>query len=131
MDTDTNADTCEKLVKNFIKCNIGIDATDILFDRAHRLGNPNKSKLPRPIVVKFHYFHDKQRILNAAIPLRGDMKKKNQGVGSQLPKEWRDARQKLSTVYQAEKLKGSTLKYVGENLIINGTVYKPPPSIHP
>ena len=42
--------------------NLGIDtAKTFTFDRAHRLGGDN-SKKPRPIVVKFHYFSEREKV---------------------------------------------------------------------
>ena len=116
---------CEKLVKKFIKDKIKIDADHMIFDRAHRLGDITKSKKPRPIIVKFHYFNERERIRTTAYKARDELKSTNHGVGVQLPKEWRDARNNLYHVLQSERRKGKTAKFIGEKLYIDGEEYKP------
>ena len=55
-------ENCEILVKNMCSVNLGIDTADTFtFDRAHRLGGDN-SKKPRPIVVKFHYISEREKV---------------------------------------------------------------------
>jgi hypothetical protein len=51
------------------------------------------------------------------------LKQHRYGVGVQIPKEWRDARKELSTVYQSEKKKGKYVRFVGEKLYVNNTEY--------
>jgi hypothetical protein len=116
--------TCEELVKGFITTKLDIDSEHMLFDRAHRLGNPKTAKLPRPIIVKFHYFKEREIVREASFQKKEKLKEIKCGVSAQIPKEWREARQKLSTVYQAEKSKGNKVKFVGENLYVNGVIYK-------
>ena len=97
----------------------------MVFDRAHRLGNYIKFTRPRPIIVKFHYFHERELVREASNQKKADLKAANLGVLVQIPKEWRDSRQKLSTVFREEKQKGNKVKYVWENLYINGEIYNP------
>ena len=98
----------------------------MIFDRSHRLGNPAKSKLPRPIIVKFHYFKQKEVVREASFQKRGSLKTADCGVSCQIPKEWRDARKSLSNVYGEEKRKGNKVKFIGENLYINNAIYRAP-----
>lgn len=119
------AERCDVAVKEFIEKNLKMDTSNLLFDRAHRLGNKISSK-PRPIIVKFHYFHDREKVRSTAYNLRNELKNANLGVGVQLPKEWREARKKLYPVMQAEKRQGHSVKFVGEKLYVNGHLYKPP-----
>ena len=65
-----------------------------------------KSKQPRPIVAKFHYYHDREKNRTAANANREDLKQTNHGVGVQLPKEWREARKSLYPIMQREKASG-------------------------
>jgi hypothetical protein len=57
--TDLETPTCEVLVKQFIKDVLKVKADTIVFNRAHMQGNDRKSKKPRPIIVKFHYYNDR------------------------------------------------------------------------
>ena len=122
---DPQAENCDIAVKEFIEKNLKMDTSNLLFDRAHRLGNRISSK-PRPIIVKFHYFHDREKVRSTAYNLRNELKNANLGVGVQLPKEWCEARKKLYPVMQAEKRQGHSVKFVGEKLYVNGHPYKPP-----
>lgn len=122
--TDLETQAFEILVKQFIKDVLKLKADNIVFDRAHRLGNDRKSKKPRPIIVKFHYYNDRERIRKASLGRKDYMKANNVGVGVQLPKEWREARQKLYPIFNAEKRKGNNVKFIGEKLFINGIEFK-------
>ena len=53
-------DQSEDKVRDYISNSLGIDDTDIKIERAHRL--PAKSN-PRPLIVKFSHYKDKDRIL--------------------------------------------------------------------
>jgi hypothetical protein len=52
------------------------------------------------------------------------MKANNVGVWVQLPKEWREARQNLYTIFSAEKRKGNNVKFIGKKLFINDIEFK-------
>ena len=114
---------CENLVKVFINDTLKIDSSDIQFDRAHRLVN-SRAKKPRPIIVKFHNCTHRERVRQAALAIKEDLGKSNFGVGAQIPKEWREARKALNTVYKSEKQKGKKVKFVGEKLFVNDVEYK-------
>ena len=54
-------ENCEELVKTVCKDTLKLQTADqMLFDRAHRVGARPGPK-PRPIVVKFHYYHERER----------------------------------------------------------------------
>lgn len=53
-------DQSEEKVRGYVLNTLGIDDTDIKIERAHRL--PAKSS-PRPLIVKFSHYKDKDRIL--------------------------------------------------------------------
>lgn len=59
--SSTTIENCEQLVKTFIKDVIEINPESFRFDRADRLGSKSAPK-PRPIVVKFHNYTDRERI---------------------------------------------------------------------
>ena len=126
--SENEQEASDRLVKNIINDVLKINPADIVFDRAHRLGNPRKATKPRPIIVKFHYYSQHEKVRKVAFDLKADLKKSNYGVGIQLPKEWRDARRNLSAVYQNEKEKGNRVKFVGNKLYINESEYKGPPA---
>ena len=51
-------ENCEQLVKELISTKLQLDATTMVIDRAPRLGS-NRARKPRPIVVKFHKYNDR------------------------------------------------------------------------
>lgn len=55
-------DESENKVRKYIAEGLNIDDTSIQIERAHRLGG---SSTPRPIIVKFSFFKDKEKILRA------------------------------------------------------------------
>ena len=115
-DIETETQLCTSLVKDYVITKLCIDSNNMVFDRAHRLGNHIKFNRLRPIIVKFHYFHDRELVREASNRKRADLKADNLGVSVQIPKEWRYSRQKLSTVFREEKQKGNKVKFVGEHL---------------
>lgn len=53
-------DETETKVRKYISEGLNIDDTNIQIERAHRLGG---SSTPRPVIVKFSFFKDKEKIL--------------------------------------------------------------------
>ena len=70
---DGEEDNCERRVYNLLE-NLGIFPRDheIWMDRAHRLGKKRTGNdvKPRPIIVKFTYYKQKQQILNSGSKFR-------------------------------------------------------------
>ena len=61
--TDENNESwadSEAKVRQYIANDLGMDETDISFERAHRLNTRNS---PRPIIVKFSHFKDREKVL--------------------------------------------------------------------
>ena len=123
-----DSENCETKVKDVIKNVLQVDGpkTDgMLFDRVHRLGRRwNKA---RPIVVKFHYYHDRETVRKASYDKADALKAARVGVGPQIPKEIREARKPLYPAMRAAKDKGQNVRFVGKNLFINNVKYTPPP----
>jgi archaellum component FlaC len=122
---DRETEQCTLKVRQFIQNTLQIDATNMKFERAHRLGS-NSARKPRPIIVKFHYHQDRERVRKSSFSMKDELKRQNVGVGVQIPKEWRETRQKLNPVFLSERQKGNRVKFVGNKLFINDQVYNPP-----
>ena len=123
-ENDPKTEDCHSILKTFIQDNLHIDANDITFDRAHRLGGPN-SKSPRPVIAKFDKFQDRERVRSASFEYKADLNTKRLGVGIQLPKEWRSARKDLYPVQQDAQKQGKSTRFSGNKLYINGQLYQP------
>ena len=76
-------DDCVRKVLRMIeeKCNIKDASTDIKLHRAHRIGRFNKNKT-RPIVAKFAYYPDRERVRRSA-----DQLARSEGIVKQFPHE--------------------------------------------
>ena len=59
--TKQGADNSDALAKEFITKRLGLAGGDMELDRAHRLDHPEKSRKPRPIIVKFHRYKDREK----------------------------------------------------------------------
>ena len=94
-------------------------------DRAHRLGGP-RAKKPRPIVVKFHRYSDRETVRvksrNEAVKMR--LRESNQGIGVQQPQQYREARRALFEQAKREEERGKRTRIVGNKLYVNNRVAK-------
>ena len=63
---------CDKMVEDFLDSQNFFPDEQIWIDRAHRLGrrSPGSDTRPRPIIVKFSYFKQKDRVIKNGIKLR-------------------------------------------------------------
>ena len=116
---------CGKLVKKVIRDILHIpNPDDILFDRVHRVGQ--RSTNARPIVVKFHYYTDREKIRMTSFACAAELKAANLGIGAQLPKSIRDARKSLYPAMKKAKDEGKDVKFAGKKMFIDGHEY-----VHP
>ena len=109
-----NTEKCEMLVKNMCSEILKIERADsMIFDRAHRVGQ--RATKARPIVVKFHYFSDREKVRQASFDFANQLKAANLGVGAQLPKAVRDARKPLYPAMKKPKMRGKPLNLWAKN----------------
>ena len=118
---------CDETVKRFISDELGIDSTSMTFERAHRIpANPGPhTKKPRPVVVNFHYYQERERVMSEATKRSQALRAKGLGVGPQRPKEIRDARRALRDVIDNARARGQHVRMYGDKLFINGKPYRP------
>lgn len=120
------SEDCTKLVKNVLKEKLNMEpkaVDDMIFDRAHRLGG--KSGKIRPVVVKFHYYHEREAVRKTSFNFTNELKQANMGIGPQIPKEIRDARRPLYSAMKNAKDAGKRTRFVGRKLFIDGREYRP------
>ena len=95
---------CEQLVKNVCKESLKIATADsLLFDRAHRVGTKSGSKV-RPIVVKFHYYHERELVRKRSFDYGEALKGQNLGIGRRPGTLCNIARNTPVTTYRSRKL---------------------------
>jgi len=100
-DTEGAEDTRQVLI-DFLQSELGIDdASDIEFQRVHRIGRFNqRAPKPRQIMAGFLRYPDCERVMSNARKLKG----KNFGISADLPKEIVDQRKKvLPNLFAAKK----------------------------
>lgn len=115
-------ENCEELVKGVCADVLRMEnPRNMLFDRAHRVGQ--RSARTRPIVVKFHYYSEREKVRQVSFDRADQLKAANLGIGAQLPKEIRDARKPLYPVMKKAKQDGKNVKFVGKKLFIGGEEY--------
>ena len=85
-----------------------------------RLG---KTKNSRPIIAKFSFHKDKERILSNARALAGS----NYGISQDSPREIVEIRKGLINATKEAKKEGHDTKLVYDKLYINGRRYRPQP----
>lgn len=112
---ETQNENCETLVKQFIAEKLNI-TQDVTIDRAHRLGRPRNRT--RPIVVKFHYYTERELVRNKAFEKSIELKASNQGVGVQQTKSVLQKRRDLSAVFDREKAAGRSVKWADARLMV-------------
>ena len=121
-----DGEDCERLVKDLCTDLLemrGDFVRNMLFDRAHRVGQVSASKV-RPIVVKFHYFTERERVRKASFNSTDRLKTEKRGIGAQIPKDIRDARKPLYPAMKQAQDNGQRVKFVGKKLFIEGKEYK-------
>lgn len=116
------AEDCETLIKTFCSEKLNIDASTMIFDRVHRIGG-NSARKPRPIVAKFHYYQERERVRKKGYDCSDQLKVNGQGIGIQRPKAVREARKKLYAVMKREQAVGKNVRFIGDKLYVNGREY--------
>ena len=121
-----DGENCDELVKNVCKDVLKLTDSDrILFDRVHRVGAKTRTKA-RPIVAKFHYYHERETVRKRAFEYSDVLKLDNKGISAQLPKQLRDARKPLYPAMKRAKEEGKNVRFVGNKLYIEGEEYVEP-----
>ena len=81
-----------------------------------------KSAMIRPIVAKFHYFTDSEKVRKTSFDYTNELRAANLGIGAQVPKEIRDARKPLYPAMKKMTME-KNVKFVEKKLLINGAEY--------
>ena len=117
---ERDEDCVEKILR-FIEEKLKIEnaVRDIKLQRAHRIGAYNNSKT-RPIVAKFAYFPDRERVRRSAKNLSGTP----YGISEQFPKDVVDKRRKLVPIMKKARQEGKEAYIKVDKLFINNQLYK-------
>ena len=113
----------ESLVRNVLREKMKIpkeDEEDIRFERIHRITPRRSSSKPRPIIVKFSHYQDKEFVWSFVKNLKGT----NIGISNDFPKEIEEIQSKLYPVLKNAKKAKQSAFFKVDRLIINGQVYR-------
>lgn len=131
MDTETNGaqggtndkENCVEVIYEFCEKNLKIEnpKMKIKIEKAQRLG---KTKIginrPRPIVVKFTQFSDREMVRKVSSRLKGT----NYGISPQFPLEILAKRKKLIPVMLEKRKEKKAAFMVGDKLYVDGVLWK-------
>ena len=119
---ETDDDCVEKVLK-LIEEDLEIPnaKAEMELHRAHRIGRYNPTKV-RPIVAKFAYYPDREKVRKNANKLKG----KEQGISQQFPKEIMEKRKKLVPIMKQARENGKDAYITVDKLYINNELYKGP-----
>lgn len=114
---------CVRKILTFMEEKLEIESASdhIKLHRAHRMGRFNPTKV-RPIVAKFAYYPDRERVRKSA----GKLKNTSFGISQQFPKEIMDKRRKLVPIMKDARGKGQDAYIALDKLYINGVLYREP-----
>ena len=92
----------------------------VKIDRSHRIGKKREgNQKPRPIVVKFNFYQDREYVRTHARKLKGT----NIGISEQYPEEIESIRKTLYPELKKAKAEGKRAKIVRDKLIIDGRIF--------
>ena len=125
---ETNAQT-ETLVRNVFMEKMKLrpgDVDAIKFERVHRIPTKSSKALdntrPRPIIAKFSFFKDKEKVMSAVRNLKGT----KIGIADDYPKEIDHIHKTLYPVLREAKKNNQAATFKVDKLIINGQIYRGP-----
>ena len=119
---ETADENTEAVVKKFLNENLKIpqnDVDEIRFERVHRLPTRQSNK-PRPIIVRFSFFQDKEFVWSFIKNLKGS----STAIANDYPKEIENIHKTLYPVLKKAKQEKNTAFFKVDRLIINGQVYR-------
>lgn len=118
-------------MRDFMKTTLPLDTPEcvdnMVFDRVHRLDRPKKHPQagPRPIVVKFERYTDKEKIRKAGFEMNRIPNSKFK-VREQYPDEIEEQRRNLYPVmFRFKQNRRNRVNLVRDKLYINGQEYDP------
>lgn len=119
---ENKQENAEDVIKDFLKTHLKLPpdtVKTITFHRAHRIGQQT-NKGPRPIVVKFEHFKDKELIKSRGKELKGTVF----GLNDQFPKEIQERRKILYPILKDSRKNNKRAHLVVDKLYIEGQLYR-------
>jgi hypothetical protein len=114
---------CSYIVLEFCENAMKIEnaKTKIKIEKAYRLGRKKDGATrPRPIVVKFGNYAEREMVRNLSKRLKGT----NFGISPHYPPEMLEKRKKLIPVMLKERQENKKAYILGDKLFVNGTLWK-------
>ena len=114
--TESDQEDCSEKIKQFIREKLQIEEP-MVFDRAHRIRKMSRTKI-RPIVVKFHYYSQREQVRKTAHDKIETLKSASLGVGVQQTRAVINQRRRMNDIYRREKASGKQLRWSGGKLLV-------------
>ncbi|XP_045160700.1 uncharacterized protein LOC123525618 [Mercenaria mercenaria] len=115
---------CTARVKSVCKDTLQMpEAETYLIEHSQRVGR--KGAKPRPILVTYHYFSEREKVRLKSYEKSDELKTAVYGTGIQLPKAIREARKSLYVTMDTARKAGKNVRLAGKNLYIDGKLHKP------
>ena len=118
---ESTPDDCLSKVKHIFTNIMKVqNVNEIKIERCHRLGPrlPNMTR-PRPVIFKFNWFEDRQRVWASRQKLKGT----NYWISEDFPQEIRDRRRVLQPIAKKARDDGMTASLSIDRLLINHKSY--------
>jgi hypothetical protein len=111
---------CDKKMLEFIETKLHVQnaKSEVKLHRAHRVGRYQPNKV-RPIVAKFAYYPDRERVRKESKQLKGTPF----GISEQYPKEVMDVRRRLIPIMKKARAEGKEAFLKIDKLYINKQLY--------
>lgn len=117
-------ENCQNIIHDICRRHLKIcDAEEIVIDRAHRIGNSSRDEGPRPIVVKFNQFQQREEIRNKKQVLATTDESKHIRITEQYPKVVRERRKQLYPIFNEARQNNQRAVLVRDRLYINWVLY--------
>ena len=121
-------------IRNLFRAEFGIEeASDMKFQRCHRMGYKLDRSKPRDVIVRFVLYPDREKVWKS----RSKLKNTEIIMKEDFPEEIEFRRSKLYQIHKNARAQHYKTKMVADKLIINGTKYtissldKLPSKLHP
>lgn len=119
---ENDEENTTEIIHDLLENKIGIEdaRNKVKIDRSHRVGRKRvDNNKPRPIVVKFNFYQDREYIRINAKKLKGT----KIGISEQFPEKIESIRKTLYPELKKAKREGRRAKMVRDKLIIDGQVF--------
>ena len=119
---ESTGEDCKMILHKLFAEKLGLQTSvvsSMRFQRAHRLGQPRQDGKPRPIIARFCFFEDREKVWSSRFKLKGTPIIINEDYPQSIIRK----RNALYPVYKQAKEQDLKTRLVGDKLHIEGKIY--------